>query len=172
MRIARFSLPVLAAALLVEAGCRGEKPAPPVLTYRIGDRVQVDPLVYTIISSEWRAQTGAGEQMRVPSKRFLLIHLSVTSGGVDAISVPQVSLIDEGGQTYGEFTGGADIPTLWGLVRNVRPADTLEGHVLFDVDPKSYKLRVEGGPSSNEAALVEIPLRFELKRPDIPSSIK
>ena len=84
----------------------------------------------------------------------------------------RLTLTDQSGQIYNESAAAVDVPTLWGLVRNVKPADTLEGHVLFDVDPKSYKLRVEGGPSSNEAAIVDIPLQFELKRPDIPSSIR
>jgi hypothetical protein len=166
----QICLMLAAAVILLETACR-DKSTPPVLVYRMGDKVQAGPLVYTIISSEWKSQLGSGEQVSVPSKRFLLIHLTVTNGAAETISVPQLMLADESGQTYNESTAGADAPALWGLIRNVKPAGTLEGHVLFDVEPKSYKLKVEGGPGSNEVAAVEIPLQFELKRSDIPSAI-
>jgi len=174
MLLMRISVPILltaAAVLLVATGCR-DKPAPPVLTYRMGDKVQAGPLIYTIISSEWKAQMGSGDQVQVPSKRFLLIHLSVTNGAAETISVPQLTLTDESGQSYSEASAAIDVPTLWGLIRDVKPTDTLEGYVLFDAEPKSYKLKVEGGSSSNEMALVEIPLQFEMKRSEIPSAIK
>ena len=45
---------------------------------------------------------------------------------------------------------------------NVKPADTLEGRILFDVAPKSYKLRLDDGSISGRMAMVEMPLQFEM----------
>ena len=52
-----------------------------------------------------------------------------------------------------------------GCLRNVTPADFLQGNVVFDPPPPHYKLRVSD--DQNHAALVDIPLTFGAETPEI-----
>jgi len=84
--------------------------------------------------------------------------------------MPSFKLTEDSGQTYNESMDGQGIPYWLGMVRKLKPADTMEGNILFDAEPKSYKLRLEDETSS-EVALVEIPLRFDADKPIMPSPI-
>jgi len=144
------------AALL--SGCSNPPPAPAV--YKMGDRVEAGPFTYNVFEAEWKAQIGAGERATLPAHRFLLVHFTVTNGGGAPISIPQFTLTDDGGHTYNETFVGADIPSLLGPVRSVKPTETLDGRVLFDVEPKSYKLKLDDVSGAGKSAMVEMPLEF------------
>jgi len=58
-----------------------------------------------------------------------------------------------------------------GMIRKLKPADTLDGVILFDVDPKSYKLKLDDG-SGASLAMVELPLQFEAGEAIIPSPVQ
>jgi hypothetical protein len=60
---------------------------------------------------------------------------------------------------------GQGIPQWVGMIRNVKPANTLEGYALFDVEPKSYQLKLDDGSESGKVTLVDLPLQFEAKKP-------
>src|SRR5207247_1652575 len=108
MRAAFPSLP-LVLALAWQPAC--VKPAPPAHVFRIGDRVPVGPLVYNILDADWRAQIGYGSQVRVPARRFLIVHLSVTNGGAEVLSMPVLRLVDETGHAYVESMDGMNVPS-------------------------------------------------------------
>jgi Domain of unknown function (DUF4352) len=163
---ATFSICLSAlAALTLETGC--PKPPPPAQTFRIGERVEAGPLIYNVLEAEWKSQIGAGDRTWIPSQRFLIVRLSVTNSGGETVSVPSLTLADVDGNLYGESIGGADVPNLWGLIRNVKPTDTMEGRILFDVEPKSYKLKLDDGSGSGRIAMVEMPLQFEVGRDSV-----
>ena len=46
-----FGCLLLAAAAAVQTGC--VKPAPPVHLYRMGEKVQVGPFIYTVFEATW-----------------------------------------------------------------------------------------------------------------------
>jgi hypothetical protein len=75
------------------------------------------------------------------------------------VSVPSLSVGGQGDQSFDESMDGQDIPAWWGMVRNVQAGNTLEGRVLFDVEPKTYNLKVED--PAGAVSLVELPLHFE-----------
>lgn len=118
-----------------------------------------------MIEASWKSQIAAGDRSWVPTQRFLIVRLSVTNSSAETVAVPSLTLIDDGGRLYSESIGGAEIPNLWGLVRNLKPADTMEGAVLFDVEPKSYKLKLSDGAATGRIDLVEMPLQFEMGQP-------
>jgi hypothetical protein len=99
-----------------------------------------------------------GENQRVPERRFLILHLNVTNSSAETVSAPGLTLVDDSGQTFNEVVG-VDVPAQLGLVRTLKPADTLDGRIVFDVEPKSYKLKLDDG--LGKTALVELPLRFD-----------
>ncbi len=157
----------LAACLGAETAC-----APPVSpearVYRMGERVTVGSLVYNVFDDQWRPQLGSGPDARVPKDRFFLVRLSVVNGGAADIMVPTMTLVDDSGQTFNELTNGDGVPSWTGYLRRVRPADTLQGNVVFDVAPKHYLLRVtdETGAKSRD---IDIPLNFSSDTPDMPA---
>ena len=92
-----------------------------------------------------------------------MITISVTNGGGHEISVPLLSLEGANGQSIMELDNGEGVDHWFGVLRNLSPAQTQQGRLLFDVPLSSYKLRVtDGGEAGSEKyAWVEIPLRME-----------
>jgi hypothetical protein len=133
----------------------------------MGERAQAGPLIYNVFEADWRAQLGEGPLARHPARRFLIVHLSVTNSGAEVISAPGLRLLDDAGQLYSETIDGQNVPSWLGLVRKLKPADTLEGNILFDVEPKSYKLKLDDDSDPDRKVLVEIPLRFGLENPSL-----
>jgi uncharacterized protein DUF4352 len=160
---------LLVAAFALLMSCM--KPAPPVNVFHLGDKVQTGALIYNVLEGKWRAQIGEGAESRVPERRFLIVHLSVTNSGGQDLDIPSLSVVDQSGQVFNESMDGRGIPYWLGMIRKLKPADTLDGAVLFDVDPKSYKLKLDDG-SGASPAMVELPLQFEAGESIIPSQIK
>ena len=159
MKLLRLSALPLALALLT--GCRPQ--APERLNYGMGERVEVGPLTYVIVESFWRTQLGELFQIRVPQQRFLLVRLSVTNGGGSDASVPLLQLDAPNGQSFKELEDGTGISGWLGLFRNVAPAQTQQGLIVFDVPLTSYRLRLPDASDTGyeKYAWVEIPLRLD-----------
>jgi hypothetical protein len=164
-----FSCPLLVTVLAMQLACM--KPAPPVNVFRLGDKVQTGPLIYNVLDTKWRPQIGEGAASRIPEHRFLIVRLTVTNSGAQELSLPSLSVVDQGGQVYGESLDGREIPYWLGIVRKLKPADTLDGAIVFDLDPKSYKLKLDDGSGVTQS-MVELPLQFEAGESSIPSPVR
>ncbi len=169
MRNVLFAWLLLSAAAAIQTGC--VKPAPPVHVYRMGERVQVGPFIYNVFEATWLPQLGEPMQARQPARRFLMVHLSVTNSDAQELSVPALSLVDDAGYVHTETFDGRNVPAWLGLIRRLKPADTLEGNILFDVQPKSYKLKLDDDSDPERRAMVEMPLRFGLEEPVMPGAL-
>jgi len=134
----------------------------------MGERVRAGSLVYNVFDDQWKAQLGQGPDARVPKDRFFLVRLSVVNGGATDLMVPTLTLVDDSGQTYSELSNGDGVPDWTGYLRKIKPADTLEGNVVFDVPPKHYRLRV-ADENSQITREIDIPLAFSSDAPDIPA---
>ena len=162
----RIVLALGAVALLVaSASCR-KQPASGGRVWRMGEQVQVGPLIYNVIEAEWHADLKVGEKQVLPQHRFLLLRVSVTNSGGRPTGVPGLTLESAGGASYYEQTDIDGFPDRLPPLRRLAPAETLDGRVLFDAPQDAYKLRVreEGEPEQPEdklaAALIEIPLNL------------
>jgi len=73
-----------------------------------------------------------------------------------------LSLVDSRGERHAELTNGEGLTDWLGFLRQVKPADTEGGRILFDVPVASYRLRVvnDAEPENERAALVDIPLQL------------
>lgn len=145
------------------------KPAP-VNVYRMGDKVQVGPLIYNVFETKWLPQIGDGPEAKMPAHRFLILRLTVVNGGAETLSVPPFQLADAAGQIHQESMEGLGVSRWLGIARTVKPADTLDGSVVFDVEPKTYKLRLDDGSVSGGVQMVELPLQFEANKPVVPNT--
>jgi hypothetical protein len=70
------------------------------------------------------------------------------------------------GNTYNEISDGTGVPQWISYLRNVKPAESAQGNVLFDAPPRHYKLKIQD-EDSEKAALIDIPLNFGAESPDI-----
>jgi hypothetical protein len=159
-----------AAALACLAAATGCAPVAPseIQLHRMGERVTAGSLVYNVFEDQWKAQLGQGADARVPKDRFFLIRLSVVNGGSTEVMVPTLTLLDDAGQTYAELSNGDQVPDWTGYLRRVKPAETLQGNVVFDVPPRHYRLRV-ADETSQKLHDIDIPLNFASETPDMPT---
>ncbi len=122
---------------------------------------------YTVFERQWHTQFGTGPDARMPQNRFYLLRLSVlNSGGSEAI-LPALSLVDDAGNAIPEATDGDGVQDWIGNTREIAPAETAQGFLLFDVPPKHYKLKVQGD-DEKQIAFVDIPLSFDSDVPESP----
>lgn len=160
---------LVAAWSMLTLSCSSGKSMAEAKGYRMGERVEVGPLIYIVTYTEWKEQLGEGLSARIPKNRFLMIHLSVTNSGVSDSAVPLMTLLDAKGQSFTELTDGQGVTEWLGSLRSLKPAQTDRGRVLFDVPPGAYRLRMtnDAEPGSERAALVDIPFQVE---PVLPPS--
>ena len=144
--------------LLLAAGC-SRQPKQELTTYKMGDKVELGHLDYTVTDARWLTQLPGSPGPRVPRERFLLVRVGVMNAGGDDTMLPNLTLEDETGQSYQELSDGTGVPDWAGYLRKVVPAELLQGNIVFDAPPKSYKLRITDESGEN-AALIEIPLSF------------
>jgi hypothetical protein len=147
--------------LVFLASCQQQKRAN--LTSEMGERVEHGAFTYVVVESQWRNELGEGFQVRAPKDRFLILTLSVTNGGGTELSIPLLTLEDANGKIWQESGDGAGISNWLGVLRTIRPAETLQGRVVFDVPLSAFRLRLpDGGETGYEKyALVNIPLSID-----------
>jgi hypothetical protein len=155
------SLTLLIPALLLLTGCQQQQITN--LTYDMGERVENPPFTYVVVESGWRNTLGEGFQTRAPKNRFLVLTLSITNGGGSETSVPLLSLEGSNGELTPELTDGSGIANWLGVLRTVKPTETLQGRIVFDVPLGAYRLRLpDGGESGYEKySWVTIPLSLD-----------
>ena len=150
----------VAASLALLASCSGRTAVnTPLRTYQMGERVELPPLTYAVFEKNWLAQLGDGAEARLPQNRFLLIRMSVTSGANVETYVPNLTLDDDSLNTCAESNNGEGVQHWMGYLRSIKPAETLQGDIVFDCAPKHYRLKLVS--DEGKAAYVDIPLSFE-----------
>jgi hypothetical protein len=156
----------VAASLAFLAACSGRSAGSmPIRTYQMGERVEVTPLVYAVFDKQWLPQLGDGPDARLPQNRFLVIRLSVTSGASGETYVPNLTLDDDAGGSCTENNNGEGVPHWIGYLRPIKPAEALQGDIVFDCAPKHYRLKLAS--AEGKAAYVDIPLSFESESPSL-----
>jgi hypothetical protein len=161
----------VAGLAILLAGC-GSSGSKALKTVKMGERVQVGPLIYTVLEAEWKSAIGDPPDVKYPRHKFLVIRLTVTNSGAAESSIPHTTLVDAQGNSYSEGVEGQHIPEWLPVLRRVKPAETEQGRVYFDAPPGAQSLRVadDADPGQEQFALVEIPLHLEPEEsPNLPS---
>lgn len=131
------------------------------------ERVELGHIIYTVFDTQWLTHIGQGVDAKVPQNRFFLVRLTAANSGSDKLVVPPTTIVDDDGNTYSEVTNGDGIPQWIGLLREVRPAEAVQGNVAFDAPPRHYKLRVTD-ENEQRVVLVDIPLTLGSDAPLAP----
>jgi hypothetical protein len=121
-----------------------------------------------VFETQWLTQLGDQANPRVPQSRFFLVRTSIVNGGGSDVVSPNLTVEDDHGHVYPELSNGDGVPQWIGYLRQIKPADSAQGNLVFDAPPAHYKLRVldEDG---NRAALIDIPLSFNAETPEPPT---
>jgi hypothetical protein len=159
------SISATAVAALILSAC-GSRPSQ-VRTYSMGEKVEIGHLIYTVFETRWLPQIGEGTAARIPENRFFLVRVNATNSGSAQTTVPNFTIEDDAGNSFSELTNGTGVPQWIGFLREVRPAESAQGNVVFDAPPRHYKLRVSD-ESTERSALVDIPLSFGSETPEVP----
>ena len=156
---------LVCAAAAFGIGCSG--PAAPVVnTYLMGEKVQLGKLSYTVFETQWATHLGDATTGRVPQNRFFLIRFAAVNSGSNDAPVENFVIQDDKGKTYEEISNGDGVPQWAGYLRTVKPADTVQGNVLFDAPPAHYKLKLTD-ETGTKAAWIDIPLSFGAETPEV-----
>ena len=134
------------------------------------------------IAQEQAAAVAAGDLLAATARleeRGALLQAVPPAGPADAECIREILRLDRvlSGQIRermvairNESMEGQGIPLWLGMIRNLKPADTLEGSVLFDVEPKTYKLKLDDGSVSGGVQMVELPLQFDANKSVMPNA--
>ena len=161
-------LPATLAIGLILAGCSGQGGKQTKL-YHMGEPADAGSLVYTVMEAEWHSQLA---EARMPQHAFLLLRVSVTNSGASDALVPPMQITAPEGATYPELTSGEGVPEWLGILRKLKPAETVHGRVLFDLPRGDYQLRVaDDVPDSDQmpVAVIDVPLRYESQSGSLPA---
>jgi uncharacterized protein DUF4352 len=146
---------------LTLGGCQKQNSAQ--INFEMGERITAGPLSYNVVQTAWKTQLGDLFNVRVPDRRYLLVLLSVTNGTGKEVSLPFFTLQGPNSQEYKEIEKGDGVDNWFGLLRNLNPAETKQGNLLFDVPLTSFRLRLtDGGDTGAEKFVwVDIPLHLD-----------
>jgi hypothetical protein len=155
------------AALLTS--CGDDEKVSPVRTFSMGERITLGHIVYVVYETQWLTHLGDGAEAHVPQNRYFLIRMSAVNGSNKDFIVPNFSIEDDNGTSYPELGGdqATGVPQYIGYLRKVKPAESAQGHALFDAPPRHYKLKIMD-EDSEKMAYVDIPLSFTSESPEVP----
>ena len=133
-------------------------------THNIGERVQLGPVVYTVLEAEWRDHLSTGSGESSPDKKYLLARLSITNASASPITIPLLQVINAKDQSFTEVADVQGLQDWLGLLRPIPPGGTEVGHAVFCISPGDYRLQLtDAGELDRETiALVTIPFRVDL----------
>ena len=148
-------------ALVLLAGCSsqdgGAKPGGGK-AYVMGSPAAVGPLSYTVMHSSWKETIETGDGVTTPKHRFLVLDISIASGGSEEAGVPLLFLVDAKGNETMEEQKMLGLTGWLGLLRVIRPVETMSGTIVFDVPMANYKLKVTSGgdPEKEVEAFINV----------------
>ncbi|MFB3776259.1 MAG: DUF4352 domain-containing protein [Bryobacteraceae bacterium] len=169
----RFVMALVVAACLCITACTPKATA--IRSYTIGEQADAGLIIYTALEAVWRPQLGEAPAPRLPHDRFLLVRLRITNSSPHDASVPLTTLVSPSGREYAELTDGEGVEDWLGVLRHLKPNETVFGWALFDAPRGDYQLRVSDDafdPADAQLALIQIPLRLEATSEYLPESKK
>ena len=160
---------IVLTSMLASQGCTGRGGETGATVHQMGERVQTGALIYTVLEVEWLSQLGSEnpKSPQVPENKFAVIRLTITNSGNREISLPLLQIEDEKGNQYMELAEVEGVDEWLAVLREISPAETLQGKIVFELKPRNYRLRLTNAaePDLERFAHVTIPLRLDATPP-------
>ncbi|MBC7927540.1 MAG: DUF4352 domain-containing protein [Bryobacteraceae bacterium] len=154
----------MAVNLLATASCSKSVDTSTIGTFRMGERVQIGSMVYTVLEAQWKPALDDSGMGKAPKNRYLLVKMSITNSGGTPSAAPPFTLEDSKKQAYTEITEGVEeVANYLGVLRMIAPAQTEQGFIVFDAPIGGYALLISDGaePGSEKFARVNLPVSLE-----------
>jgi hypothetical protein len=166
MRVSLLAIPVALTLAGLSSCTPSEEAESKPSNYQMGERIPLGHLIYTVFDRQWLPQVGDGVDARVPQNRFYQVRISVLNSGGASSLIPTIALVDDAGTAHAEIENGDGFQEFLGTLSQVAPAETAQGYLVFDVQPKHYKLKLSD-EDGKRFALVDIPLSFDTDTTDV-----
>jgi hypothetical protein len=160
----------LAALAVAFSACSPDPAKRSVQVHELGEKVEFAPFILSAIDTQWLTQLGEGPAPRLPVHRFLVVRITAMNTGSAETTLPLLSLADAAGGEHAEIADPGGLPRWLGLARSVKPAATIEGDIVFDVAPGTYRLRIQDAFDENKVAMINLPLKFDSPEGLLPQS--
>lgn len=134
----------------------------PVL-HKIGDTVHVGYWTYRVDGFRWTPVVGDGMLAERADAHFIIVDLIIRNDDRTASTLPKIVLVDPEGREFEQSSKGIFMDGSFGVLKEVNPGVESSGHLVFDVPPGQYTIKLSGGIESSDAALVA------LKQDDTPA---
>jgi hypothetical protein len=132
MRLMRPIALFATVALCLFAGSCSSTEKFAVRTYQMGEKVTLGPFIYNAFETQWLTHLGDDVTPRLPQHRFFVIRVSILNSGGTELIGPNLSLVDDSGKVYEELSNGEGVPQWIGYLRQLKPADSSTGNLVFD----------------------------------------
>ena len=142
--------------LILLCGCSKKKE---IRSVAMGDKAEIGNFVYRVIETHWPMTL----QGRSPKDRFFILHVTVVNSGSGAATIPGFEIVDDQNNSYPEVLDGSGVENWLGVTRQIKGAETEQGNIVFDVQPKHYRLRV--ADETDDFMYIDIPLNLESEQP-------
>ncbi len=157
---------ILLVAGLALASC-SRKQASGVV-HQMGAEAVVGDLAYNVTQAEWKDQLDGTNGVRTANAKFLLVSISITNRGNEAVHVPLLAVADKSGKESLESDKGDGVSSWMGLLRTVEPGKTESGTLLFDVAKGEYKLKISSGGDVEKEVNGFVELKYQT--PAVPAN--
>ena len=127
--------------------------------YQTGEKAEHNKLTYSVVDAQILPRLGEEPNARIPTSRYFIVQISVSSSNNQASPIPALALVDDAGKVYPELADGTGVGRWLGLIRSVDPAQTEAGQILFDAPAAHYKLRLSEETDEDDV-YIDIPLNF------------
>ena len=126
------------------------------LTHKIGDSVTVGYWSYRVYGSQWKSSIGSEYTNESPDAAFLVIDIAIRNNDKSSSTLPSMKLVDPEGREYDESSKAWVQDGSFGLLKSLNPNVVSRGLAIFDLPRGIYKLKVSGGYTSGENALIDL----------------
>ena len=132
-------------AVCVARSAAARRPAgAPLDKYLMGEKVHLGHLSYTVFETQWLTHLGDGRDGPRAAEPVLPDSLQRGQQRQRRCRRSRIRRIqdDQGPRLTRKLSNGEGVPQWAGYLRNVKPADNVQGNIVFDAPPAHYKLKL------------------------------
>ena len=147
-------------ALLSVFSCGETKKESSAKPWQMGEKVPLGPFTYSVIESERKTELTTSKGRLDPKQRFLVLQLTVSNGSTERKALSFLQIRNDKGEEFPEVQDLEGMPGWMGILRDIPPAGSVTGNIVFDAPLGHYRLVLNDGGAAGEerTSLVDLPL--------------